>query len=116
MLHLSRTANVLIVDSQSVKYSIRPPDKVFRWFDLRMQDSDTLASQRPQRGESTVALVRGSVTPTVQNGEALGSLKSMFATDLQVLDEKFGIMVLSYSLRSALARLRTAVSNGAMMA
>ncbi|KAL5371453.1 hypothetical protein DPSP01_014260 [Paraphaeosphaeria sporulosa] len=131
MEHLSTTMNVLSIDPCASTALIGSRDKVQKRVGYRMQDGYTLASHRVQTGESTVALVRGPFTPTVQNGETLGSHQSTFATDLQVLDKELGIMDISYSLAwqlgksmaiadmafcAALTRLRAAVLNSSFKA
>ncbi|KAJ5677931.1 uncharacterized protein N7477_003564 [Penicillium maclennaniae] len=131
MEHLRTTMNVLSIDPSASAALIGSQDKVQQRVGYRMQDGYTLASHRVQTGESTVALVRGPFTPTVQNGENLGSHQSTFATDLQVLDRELGIMDISYSLAwqlgksmaiadmafcAALTRLRAAVLNGSFKA
>lgn len=131
MLNLSTTMNVLSLDSASIADLTRLEDPVSKRVGLRMQDGYTLACQKAQTGESTVALVRGPFTPNIQEGETFSQFQSTFATDLQVLDKELGIMDISYSLAwqlgksmaiadmafsGALSRLRTAISNGAMQA
>lgn len=124
---LGKTLSVLR-PSDAVIDPLRSGGKIPARLANRLEDGYSLVKYRTQTGEQTVALFRGPFTPTVVPNLSMNKCSNS-GVDLQILDDKVGIMDITYSsawqlgrtlalgdqaFTAALGRLRTAIHNRAM--
>lgn len=92
--HLGSTLEVLRVEPSEIVKTIEDQDIRARVQD-RLTDGYVMTQYRTQTGEQTAAWIRGPFVPTIV--EHIEQPASRSGTELQVLDQKLGIMDISYS-------------------
>ncbi|KAI1270211.1 hypothetical protein F5Y18DRAFT_367537 [Xylariaceae sp. FL1019] len=94
--HIGKTLDVLGPPSSLIP-NFTADDKLSARVSSRLNDGYSLVKYRTQTGETTAALFRGPLTPTLVSKHENFSKCSNSGVDLQIMDNEIGIMDISYS-------------------
>ncbi|KAF2217280.1 hypothetical protein CERZMDRAFT_32491 [Cercospora zeae-maydis SCOH1-5] len=78
----------------------------------RLRDGYTICRHRTQTGEITAAIIRGALTPNATSSKVMWETMSSSGSDLQILDEKLGLLDITYSTAWQLGKAQALADQG----